>query len=79
MSPLIRSFNILEFYSNWICSSSFVSKIKNKLAAETLHYPISGRIWELLPTVMPAKNIEKIAVKRLLILTPLFCTNNDPI
>jgi hypothetical protein len=56
-----------------------VSKIKNKLAAETLHYPISGRIWELLPTVMPAKNIEKIAVKRLLILTPLFCTNNDPI
>ena len=56
-----------------------MSKIKNKLAAETLHYPISGRIWELLPTVMPAKNIEKIAVKRLLILTPLFCTNNDPI
>jgi hypothetical protein len=55
-----------------------VSNIKNKLPAETLHYPISGKIWELFPTVIPAKNIEKIAVKRLSILTPLFCTNNDP-
>ena len=62
MSPLAPVLSIFEFSAVCIWSSSWLSWISKRLAAEFLQAAVSGIKWALLPAVIPANIIAYIAV-----------------